>query len=107
MRAESRSADAVQVDVEPMPEGPENPHNVGFVAKERILRTEQEAMRDGDLAKSRVWKIKNPNSINPLNGACCYQTAPFSCGNIELKSCILTYAELIMLMPQVCLWHGS
>ena len=56
------------MNVEPMPEGPANPFNVGFIAKETMLRTEQDAIRMADVGKSRYWKIKNPNSINPLNG---------------------------------------
>jgi len=58
----------MQVNVESLPDGPKNPHGVGFVANETVLRSEKEAQRMGDLNTSRIWKIKNPNSINPLNG---------------------------------------
>ena len=54
--------------MESLPDGPRNPHGVGFVANETVLRSEKQAQRMGDLNTSRVWKIKNPNSINPLNG---------------------------------------
>lgn len=57
------------MNMEPMAEGAENPYNVGFTANETLLRTEQEAIRMADVGKSRYWKIKNPNSINPLTGA--------------------------------------
>jgi len=56
------------VNVESLLDGPQNPHGVGFVANETVLRSEKEAQRMGDLNTSRIWKIKNPNSINPLNG---------------------------------------
>ena len=59
----------LQVNVESLPDGPKNPHGVGFVANETVLRSEKQAQRMGDLNTSRIWKIKNPNSINPLNGA--------------------------------------
>lgn len=52
-----------------MPDGPANPHGVGFCATETKLRTELEAQRNGDPVKSRIWKVKNPNVLNPLNGA--------------------------------------
>lgn len=52
-----------------MPDGPANPYGVGFCATETVLKTEQQAQRDVSAAKSRVWKVKNPNSINPMNGA--------------------------------------
>lgn len=67
--ADSPSLTSRQMNVESMPEGPDNPFNVGFVARERPLRTEAEAQRMADVATSRYWKIKNPRSINPLNGA--------------------------------------
>lgn len=59
----------VQMNMEPMAEGPDNPYNVGFTANERMLLTEQEAIRMANVQTSRYWKIKNPNSINPLTGA--------------------------------------
>ncbi len=52
-----------------MPDGPANPHGVGFCATETLLPTELEAQRSGEPSKSRVWKVKNPNVVNPLNGA--------------------------------------
>ena len=68
MIPEQKAAWWVQVNVESLPDGPANPHGVGFVANETVLRSEKEAQRMGDLNTSRIWKIKNPNSINPLNG---------------------------------------
>ena len=52
-----------------MPDGPANPFGVGFCATETVLKTEQQAQRNGNPAKSRIWKVKNPNSLNRMNGA--------------------------------------
>ncbi|KAK9817313.1 hypothetical protein WJX72_012521 [[Myrmecia] bisecta] len=57
-----------ETDVEAMPEGPDNPYGVGFKATERDLTTEKEAQRCIDVACSRIWKIKNKHSLNPVNG---------------------------------------
>ncbi len=51
-----------------MPDGPANPYGVGFCATETVLKTEQQAQRNGDATKSRIWKVINPNSLNPMNG---------------------------------------
>ena len=52
-----------------MPLGPDNPHGVGFVATETEFATEQEAIREVDPRRSRVWKIKNEHSRNVNSGA--------------------------------------
>ena len=52
-----------------MPLGPDNPHGVGFVATETEFRSEQEAIREVDTRRSRVWKIKNEHSRNVNTGA--------------------------------------
>lgn len=58
----------VQVNCESMPLGPDNPYGVGFTAKETEFETEQQAIREVDPRRSRVWKIKNPHSLNPITG---------------------------------------
>lgn len=60
---------AAQVNCESMPDGPANPHGVGFCATETLLKTEQQAQRNINAAKSRIWKVKNPSSLNPMNGS--------------------------------------
>ena len=60
---------AAQVNCDSMPLGPDNPHGVGFVATETEFETEREAIRCVDPMRSRVWKIKNPRSLNPVSGA--------------------------------------
>ena len=41
---------------------------VGFCATETEFNTEQEAIREVDPRRSRVWKIKNPHSHNSVTG---------------------------------------
>jgi len=55
-----------------MPPGPENPFHIGFKYTETELTSELGAIRDVDSAKSRVWKIRNPNVKNPRTGASLY-----------------------------------
>lgn len=58
----------LQIDTHTMPPGGDNPYGIGFFHKETELATEKAAIRKIDAAKSRVWKIKNPNVINPRTG---------------------------------------
>lgn len=51
------------------PEGPLNPYGIGFSARETDLKTELAARRRVDPSQSRVWKIKNYHSRNPVTGA--------------------------------------
>ena len=44
------------------------PTGVGFVATETEFESEQEAIREVDPRRSRVWKIKNPHSRNSVTG---------------------------------------
>lgn len=52
-----RPLQVVEVEAQPMPLGPDNPHGVGFDIVERVLGTEQEAQRDCAPERSRVWKV--------------------------------------------------
>ena len=59
----------LQVNVEAMPDGPENPYGNGFIPVETDLTTELKAQRVCDPSCARLWKIKNPNSLQPVTGA--------------------------------------
>jgi Cu2+-containing amine oxidase len=52
-----RALSVVEIDAEPMPLGPANPHGVGFVTRETLLETEQQAQRMCAPEKSRAWKV--------------------------------------------------
>jgi Copper amine oxidase, enzyme domain len=58
----------LQVNVEAMEDGPENPYGNGFEVSETDLLSEAEAQRVQNPASARYWKIKNPNSRHPITG---------------------------------------
>ncbi len=58
----------LQVNCEPEPLGPENPHAIGFCAKETELTHELAAIRNVNAETSRIWKIKNESVRNRLTG---------------------------------------
>ncbi|KAL0041485.1 hypothetical protein WJX79_005084 [Trebouxia sp. C0005] len=58
-----------EVNCEPEPLGPENPHAIGFCAKETELTHELAAIRNVNADSSRIWKIKNESVRNRLTGA--------------------------------------
>ncbi len=55
-----------EVDVEPVPHGPDNPHGTQFRAKTTLLASEDAARRDIEPRASRSWKIVNPRRTNRL-----------------------------------------
>ena len=55
-----------EVDVEPLPPGPTNPHGTQFHARSTLLGSEAEARRDCAPHKSRSWKVVNPQRLNRL-----------------------------------------
>ena len=65
-----------EVEVEPLPPGAENPHESGFRAVSRVLGTEAEARRDLDPARSRSWRVINPNANNRLGTPVGYKLLP-------------------------------
>jgi Cu2+-containing amine oxidase len=57
-----------QVNVEALPDGPENPYGNGFIPVETDLTSELKAQRLCDPSCARLWKIKNPESLHPVTG---------------------------------------
>lgn len=58
----------VQMHVEAMPEGKENPFGNGFVGIETPLTSEGGACRVADASKGTYWKINNPASRHASTG---------------------------------------
>ena len=54
----------IEVDSVAKPMGPENPHGGAYITTQDVLAHEGSASRLLDLAKSRYWKIVNPNKKN-------------------------------------------
>ena len=65
-----------EVEVEALPEGSGNPFGSGFRAVTRTLKTEAEAKRNVDPARSRSWKVINPASKNRLGKPVGYKLLP-------------------------------
>jgi primary-amine oxidase len=65
-----------EADVVPSPLGPDNPWGNAFESVETTLRSEAEARRVVDAAKSRTWKIVNPRSTNRLGEPVGYKLVP-------------------------------
>jgi primary-amine oxidase len=62
-----------EVDVEPLPQGPDNPHGTQFYAKSMLLQSETEARRNIAPQASRSWKIVNPQRLNRLGVPVAYK----------------------------------
>ena len=65
-----------EMEVEALPPGPENPLDSGFRAISRTLKTEHEAKREVDPARSRSWRVVNPSVKNQLGLPVGYKLLP-------------------------------
>ncbi len=65
-----------EVNVESVPPGPDNPWDNAFVARSRLLASEQAAKRRVDPAAGRYWKVVNPSRLNALGEPVAYKLIP-------------------------------
>ena len=65
-----------EMNVEAQPEGEGNPYGAGFRAVTRTFATEQEAKRNVDAARSRSWRVVNPESRNRVGKPVGYKLLP-------------------------------
>ena len=65
-----------ECDAETVAPGPDNPLNNAWRSVVTPLETEQAAIRDVDAARSRVWKIVNPQRLNRLGLPVGYKLVP-------------------------------
>lgn len=63
----------VEVDSVAKPMGPENPHGGAYITTNEVIKTEGDSARLLDLAKSRYWKIQNPNKKNHVGNPVAYK----------------------------------
>jgi primary-amine oxidase len=84
-------------DSEVLPVGPENPHGVALVQRERALRTESEGMQDYDWSVQRSWKVINPGVRNGLGGPVGYKLVPGDCfpAMLSADSPVLRRAQVL------------
>jgi len=66
----------VEMNTVSLPPGKDNPYDNAFVAKEQVLRTEQEAMRNLNMQTARVWKVINRSSRNAVGQPVGYALVP-------------------------------
>jgi len=67
-----------EMDALPVPPGPDNPWSNAFESVSTLLRTETEARRVVDPARSRCWKVVNSGSVNRLGEPVAYKLVPGS-----------------------------
>ncbi|MBI2705444.1 MAG: hypothetical protein HYX32_09175 [Actinobacteria bacterium] len=65
-----------EVDVVPDEPGPANPEHNGFHTESTVFRTEHEAQRVVDAARSRTWRIFNPSVRNGVGEPVSYKLLP-------------------------------
>ncbi len=87
----------VSSESEALPVGPENPHGIALVQRERALRTETEGMQDYDWSVQRGWKVINPNVRNGLGGPVGYKLVPGDCipAMLSADSPVLRRAQVL------------
>ncbi len=78
MTVDGPSNSVHEVNVRPVPPGPENPWANAFVAEATPLETELAARRDVDPARARTWRIANPSKVNRLGEPVAYKLVPGS-----------------------------
>ena len=76
MEVDGERNTVVEVDSEACPAGPDNPAGTAWVTKRNVLRSESEAMRNGDQMKGRYWRIENPNVSNGVGDNVAYKLMP-------------------------------
>ena len=65
-----------ELEAEPIPIGPANPHGTAFTRRATRLHTESEAARTANPAVGRTWRISNPNRTNRLDQEVGYELRP-------------------------------
>jgi primary-amine oxidase len=66
----------VEVDSEPMPEGPDNPLGTAWMTKRTVLERESDGDRIIDPLRGRYWRIENPGVVNQVGDPVAYKLQP-------------------------------
>ena len=78
MSVDGAENSVVEVDAQPVPMGPDNPHGNGHTTKETVLETESQAARDIRPELARYWKVVNHGKQNRMGGPTGYRLVPGS-----------------------------
>jgi primary-amine oxidase len=65
-----------EINSEPVPIGPDNPHGNAIRTVTKVLESEQAAQRNVNLETARLWKIVNPNVLNRFGEPVGYKLVP-------------------------------
>ncbi len=65
-----------QVDVEALPEGPDNPWGNAFAPRVTVLGRESQARRNTEARTSRTWRVVNPDKRNHVGQPVGYKLVP-------------------------------
>ena len=76
MAIDGNTNNVVEVNTEPLPSGPDNPHNTAFAARETVLASEHSAMRKTNSASSRYWRVESSEKTNRLGRPTAYRLLP-------------------------------
>ena len=63
----------VEVDSEPMPDGPDNPLGTAWTTKRTVLERESDGDRIIDPLRGRYWRIENPDVANHVGDPVAYK----------------------------------
>ncbi|GAA1279169.1 primary-amine oxidase [Pseudonocardia aurantiaca] len=66
----------VEIDVERLPVGPDNPYGNAFTDKHTLIRRESEGGRLADASKGRTWHVINPGKTNAVGRPTGYALYP-------------------------------
>lgn len=66
----------VEIDSQPSPPGPDNPHRNAWETVRTVLASESVAQRDGDAARARYWRVENPGANSALGEPTGYALMP-------------------------------
>ncbi|MGH9017916.1 MAG: primary-amine oxidase, partial [Acidimicrobiales bacterium] len=78
MEVDGPANSVYEMEAVPVPPGPDNPWANAFSSVATLLRTEHEARRVVDPARSRYWKVVNPGVANRLGQPVAYKLVPGS-----------------------------
>ena len=91
------------MNCEPEALGPENPHAIGFCAKETELTHELAAIRNVNAESSRIWKIKNESVRNRLTGLSTAYTLYLPSNAFRAQA--MQHSALLHKLHPLTWWH--
>src|SRR5262249_23202902 len=65
-----------EVNTQPVPPGPKNPHGNAFITEVTPFSKESEALRTTNPLSSRFWRVVNPERKNNMGGQVAYRLMP-------------------------------